>query len=270
MNIRVHIFVSGKVQGVFFRSSTRDKAKHLGLTGWVRNLEDGRVEAVLEGEKESIENMVDWARKGPELALVQDVEVIPEKYSGEFTEFEVLRSREVNVRVIVSKGKESLHRRAMLSGIVRTGDELLIDDEATGEANLVQVTSIEVGDKRKESAAAEDIKTIWARAIDEVIVKIAVHHRETTESIEIRVPGDREFVIGDKVEAGNRELKIIRIKIRDGGFKSRKRVAIKARDIKRIYADTGKKEPVRISKGERVVIKRRESLWSLKYKRKDC
>ncbi len=58
MKIRVHIFVSGKVQGVFFRSSTRDKAKHLGLTGWVRNLEDGRVEAVLEGDKEHIEKMV--------------------------------------------------------------------------------------------------------------------------------------------------------------------------------------------------------------------
>ncbi len=91
MKIRVHIFVSGKVQGVFFRSSTRDKAKQLGLSGWVRNLEDGRVEAVFEGEKENIEKMVDWARKGPEYACVQDVEVMPEKYSGEFTEFVVSR-----------------------------------------------------------------------------------------------------------------------------------------------------------------------------------
>ncbi len=179
------------------------------------------------------------------------------------------KPREVKVRVIVSKGKESLHRGALLSGTVRTGDELLIDDEATGEANLVRVTSIEVGDKRKEGAAAEEIKTIWARAIDDVVVKIAVHHKETTESIEIRVPGDREFVIGDKVEVDNRELKIIRIKIRDGGFKSRKGIAVRAKDIKRIYADPGKKESLRISKGERVVIKKRESVWSLKYKRTD-
>ena len=187
----------------------------------------------------------------------------------EQTEAGYARSREVQVRVIVSKGKESLHRRARLSGIIRIGDELLIDDETTGEADLVRITSLEVGDKRKESADAQDIKTVWARAIDEVIVKIAVHHRETTESIEMRVPGEKEFVIGDKVEVGNRQLKIIRIKIRGGGFRSRKGFQIKAKDIKRIYADPGKKEPVRISKGERVIIKKRESIWSLKYKRKD-
>lgn len=156
----------------------------------------------------------------------------------------------------------------MLSGTIRKDDELVIDDEATGEATLSRVTSIEVGDKRKEIAAAENIKTIWARGIDEVIVKIAVSHRETTESIEMRVPGEREFVIGDKVEVNNRRLKIIRIKIRDGGFKSRKGIAIKAKDIKRIYADSGIREPKRISRaGERVVIKKRESVWSLKSKR---
>ncbi len=184
---------------------------------------------------------------------------------------EVVRAkpREVQVRFIVSKGKESLHRRALLSGTVKTGDELFIDDETTGEANLVQVTSIEIGDKRKESAAAEEIKTIWARTIDDVIVKIAVHHKETTESIEMCVPGDREFVVGDKVKVDARELKIMRIKIRDGGFKSRKGTAVRAKDIKRIYADSGKRESVRISKGERVVIKKRESVWSLKYKRTD-
>ncbi|NJD78204.1 MAG: hypothetical protein FIB08_14120 [Candidatus Methanoperedens sp.] len=177
------------------------------------------------------------------------------------------KPREVQVRVIVSKGKESLHMRALLSGIIKTGDEILIDDETTGEANLVQVTSIEVGDKRKESAAADVIKTIWARAIDDVIVKIAVHHRETTESIEMRVPGDREFVVGEKVEVNNRELKIIRIKIRDGAFRSRKGIAIKAKDIKRIYTDPGMREQRIFSKGERVRIKKRESVWSLKYKK---
>ena len=172
------------------------------------------------------------------------------------------------VRVIVSKGKESVNTRAVLSGIIRKDDEIVIDDEETGEAYLVKTTSIEVGDKRQDEARAQDIKTIWARAIDEAIVKFAISHRETTESISMRVPGDREFVIGDKVEVNNRQLKIVRIKIRDGGFKSRKGVAVKAKYIKRIYADSGIKEPKRFSKakGERVVIKKRESVWSLKSK----
>lgn len=172
------------------------------------------------------------------------------------------------VRVIVSKGEKSIHARAVLSGMIRKGDELVIDDETTGEAIPVQVTSLEAGDKRVDYASAEDIKTIWARAIDEVIVKIAVSYRETTESIELRVPGDKEFIIGEKVEANNRKLKITRVKIRDGGFKSRKGVAIKAKDIRRIYADSGIREPKRISRaGERVVIKKRESVWSLKSRR---
>ncbi|MCX9010185.1 MAG: HVO_0476 family zinc finger protein [Candidatus Methanoperedens sp.] len=172
----------------------------------------------------------------------------------------------VYVRVIVSKGERSVHVRALLSGIIRTGDELLIDDEATGEAYPVKVTSIEVGDKRVDSTAAEDIKTLWARAIDEVTVKIAVSHRQTTESIEMRVPGGNEFVVGEKVKVNNRELKIIRIKIRDGGFKSRRGTAVAAKDIRRIYADSGITVPKKISRGERVVIKKRESVWSLKRK----
>lgn len=178
------------------------------------------------------------------------------------------KARNVLVRVIISKGKESIHTKAMLSGIIRKEDELIIDDEATGETYLVKITSIEAGDKRPDEANAEEIKTIWARAIDEAIVKFAVSHRETTESISMRVPGDREFVIGDKVEVNNRKLKIIRIKIRDGGFKSRKGVAVKAKDIKRIYADSGIKEPKRFSRagGERIMIKKRESVWSLKSK----
>ena len=87
MNSRVHVFISGKVQGVFFRSSTKDMAKKSGLFGWVRNLPDGRVEAVFEGKKDSIEKMLDWCRKGPEYAKVMEVEVVPEDYKGEFREF---------------------------------------------------------------------------------------------------------------------------------------------------------------------------------------
>jgi acylphosphatase len=87
MNIRTHVLVSGKVQGVFFRSSTKDKAEELGISGWVRNLPDGRVEAVLEGEKEEVDKMVEWCRKGPEHARVTGVEVLVEEFRGEFKGF---------------------------------------------------------------------------------------------------------------------------------------------------------------------------------------
>lgn len=180
------------------------------------------------------------------------------------------KEKKVPVRVIVSIGEKSLRIRTLLSGVITVGDELVMDDETSGEAYPVHISSIEVGDKRKESAQADEIKTIWARAIDEVVVKIAISQRETTESIEMKVPGDREFIIGEKIKADNRELKIIRIKIRDSGFKSKKGVAIKASDIKRIYAESGQREQRRLSKGgERIVIKKRESVWSLKTKKTD-
>ena len=89
MNIRVYVLVSGKVQGVFFRASTKKRADELHLTGWVRNLDDGRVEAVFEGEQEKVDNMVEWCRKGPNYADVKDVQVISEKYFEEFKDFSV-------------------------------------------------------------------------------------------------------------------------------------------------------------------------------------
>jgi len=87
--VRAHIFVSGRVQGVFFRENTRKKAKGLGICGWVRNLADSRVEAVFEGEKYKVEELVNWARKGPWIAKVEKLETVPEEYKGEFTDFEI-------------------------------------------------------------------------------------------------------------------------------------------------------------------------------------
>ncbi len=91
MNTRVYVLVSGKVQGVFFRSSAKKRADELNLTGWVKNLHDGRVEAVFEGDQEKVDKMVEWCRKGPNYADVKDVQVISEKYSGEFKDFSVRR-----------------------------------------------------------------------------------------------------------------------------------------------------------------------------------
>lgn len=86
---RAHIFVSGRVQGVFFRENTKNKAKSFGITGWIRNLPDGRVEAVLEEEKDQIEELIKWIKKGPIIARVDDVDVAWEEYQGEFKDFEI-------------------------------------------------------------------------------------------------------------------------------------------------------------------------------------
>jgi acylphosphatase len=86
---RAHIFVSGKVQGVFFRENTKRKAKKLGVFGWVKNLRDKRVEAVFEGNKGNVEEMVNWARKGPIWAKIEALDVLWEDYRGEFKGFEI-------------------------------------------------------------------------------------------------------------------------------------------------------------------------------------
>jgi len=87
--VRVHLIISGFVQGVFFRSNTQEKAKEIGIFGWVRNLGDGRVEAVFEGEKERVEKIIGWAKRGPERARVENVEIKWEEYKGEFEDFEI-------------------------------------------------------------------------------------------------------------------------------------------------------------------------------------
>jgi len=80
---RAHVVVSGRVQAVFFRAETRSRASSLGLSGWVRNNPDGTVEAVFEGDEEHVESMVEWCRRGPAHAEVDDVNVAWEPARGE-------------------------------------------------------------------------------------------------------------------------------------------------------------------------------------------
>ena len=87
--IRAHIIVSGRVQGVYFREQTRKGAKKLDISGWVKNLEDGRVEAIFEGEKGKVEKMIDWVRQGPAFANVKDIELEWQEHKGEFKNFKV-------------------------------------------------------------------------------------------------------------------------------------------------------------------------------------
>ncbi|MCP8304950.1 MAG: acylphosphatase [archaeon] len=88
--VRAQVYISGLVQGVFFRSNTRKMALKLGLKGCVRNLRDGRVEAVFEGERDKVLEMLQWCRGGPPSAQVTDVSVKLGKYEGKFTTFEIL------------------------------------------------------------------------------------------------------------------------------------------------------------------------------------
>ena len=90
MKIRAHVIVSGRVQGVFFRSRTMTKAREVEATGWVRNLQDGRVEAIFEGDREAVEEMITFCKTGPPGALVKDVEVRWETYTGEYRDFTVI------------------------------------------------------------------------------------------------------------------------------------------------------------------------------------
>ena len=87
--MRANVFVSGRVQGVFFRDHTQRWASSLNLTGWVRNTKDGRVEVLAEGEKENIENLITKLKEGPRLARVDKVDVTWDEYKSEFSSFRV-------------------------------------------------------------------------------------------------------------------------------------------------------------------------------------
>ena len=90
MKKRYHLHISGRVQGVYFRANTWKKARALGLTGWVRNLPDDRVEAVFEGEQKEAEAMLAWCRTGTPPARVDHVEAEEENAGGGFTDFDIV------------------------------------------------------------------------------------------------------------------------------------------------------------------------------------
>lgn len=91
MHKRIHAWITGRVQGVSYRAYTQKQARRLGLTGWVRNLSDGRVELVAEGPAAEVDALLAWCRKGPMFARVDHVEVREIPPSGEFEAFDVRR-----------------------------------------------------------------------------------------------------------------------------------------------------------------------------------
>ncbi len=85
----VHAIVSGRVQGVWYRASTRDEARRLGLTGWVKNLPDGSVELVAEGPSDKVDALIKWCHQGPPYARVSNVEVQEIEPTGKYDDFDV-------------------------------------------------------------------------------------------------------------------------------------------------------------------------------------
>ena len=85
----IHVIVRGRVQGVYFRASTRDRARQLGLAGWVRNCSDGSVELIAEGNTTKLEQLIAWCRSGPPGAVVTDLNVEWQDATGEFVGFMV-------------------------------------------------------------------------------------------------------------------------------------------------------------------------------------
>lgn len=86
---RVHLLIKGRVQGVYFRQSMMETAEQNNVLGWVQNLPDNRVEAILEGNDSSIDAVIEWAHFGPAGAVVDELKIIEENYIGEFSDFEI-------------------------------------------------------------------------------------------------------------------------------------------------------------------------------------
>jgi len=89
MKARAHVFVCGRVQGIFFRLETKHKAESQNVKGWVRNLPDGRVEAVFEGKEEAVKALIEFCKRGPPGARVTDVDLRWENFTGEFSAFKL-------------------------------------------------------------------------------------------------------------------------------------------------------------------------------------
>jgi acylphosphatase len=88
-NVRARVIVEGRVQGVFFRHHTQETAYKLGVKGWVKNRRDGSVEALFEGHKENVEQIIRWCHRGPSEARVMNVHATWENYTGEFEDFSI-------------------------------------------------------------------------------------------------------------------------------------------------------------------------------------
>jgi uncharacterized Zn finger protein len=162
------------------------------------------------------------------------------------------KKKEIKLKVIVSRGSESSaqHIEVNEDETLHAGDEFVVDIGEDVSGVRIQSLELHTGG-RSESAKAKDVRTIWARAIDEVIVKIAVQRLGETESLDYKVNGDYEFTVGDLMKLKGCEVCITGIKIRDGGNFKRVGKSFKAKDIKRIYSKLLSRERRPVGEGLR-------------------
>ncbi|WP_340820135.1 HVO_0476 family zinc finger protein [Methanolobus sp. WCC4] len=181
----------------------------------------------------------------PKMSVMHDVlksgqnMVVQCQECGNVHPAEVEKTKTFSIKVIISKGDESFTKTTLMTSEeeLRIEDEIIVDDGESDEVYPILVTAIESGDKRPKMAKASEIDTIWGRAIDEVSVKIAVHHGRSTDALQKRVPGGYEFIIGKEEKVDRKNVRIKKIKIRDGSLESRTGIAVPAKFIKRIFAE---------------------------------
>jgi uncharacterized Zn finger protein len=143
------------------------------------------------------------------------------------------RTRLVPLRVIISATDASQRRTIEIPAedLLKVGDELLVDD-GVGDVAMVEITSIELeGERREEAARAGDVRTLWTRAVDEVMVKVSVHWRGKTTSYAMPARGDEAFHVGEVRTADGRKFRVEKIKLRDG----RSLDSALAKDIIRVW-----------------------------------
>ena len=156
---------------------------------------------------------------------------------GHVHSYTVEKPRLKEVKVIVSKMENTVVLRCLFDETERfdVDDEIVADDENSGEAYPVMITSIECGSRRPAFSKVKDIDTIWARAIDEVTVRIAIKKGEITSSVLQKVPGDFVYVVGADLKIDKKILPILAIKVRGGGFRRKEGDAVPAKKVKRIF-----------------------------------
>ena len=144
---------------------------------------------------------------------------------------EVRRERLVNLKVIVNKDDRSLPYFITIPAmeVLNVGDELLVDDPSK-DVVMTEISSLET-DRRVSSAPAGEVRTVWARATDEVPLRITVFRGGKSHSLKITVPGDEVLKVGERRRAGRFQFTVVKIKLRKEGFAD----AAEAKDIVRVW-----------------------------------
>lgn len=142
------------------------------------------------------------------------------------------------VKVVVSAGERSevMSVRMDADELLEVGMQRLFDDEESGTVRLCEITALEVGVRRPRRARSSEVDTVWARAIDEVELKVSYPEGRISHSLSVVVDGSLEVVVGNTYTFGGCTLRVEKIKIRDGGYISRKGGSAPAYTVKRVFA----------------------------------